>query len=190
MIKLSILICTIPTRSYLFRELYDKLLKQSTEEVEILFELDNKVLSIGAKRQKLLERSIGKYVVFIDDDDSVPEYYIDEILKAIEFSPDCIGFKIDCDMQGQHKKAIASNKFDKWEEIDNVYQRTIYHKTPVKRSIAMTIGFPNLRFGEDHVYSKNLKSSGLLKQEIFIDKVMYHYKYRFEPSKTKYNLNR
>ncbi len=192
--KLSILICTVDGRETQFNLLRHHLQTQINEfgrqkEVQILSKKDNKEISVGAKRQLLLEDAIGECIVFIDDDDMVPYFYVEKILEAINLNPDCIGFKIEC-KGTPGKTASASNKWDDWAE--NVggfdYVRTIYHKNPVKREHALAIGFKDMRFGEDYDYSKRLKESGLLKEEVFIDEVMYEYRYKYEDPKTKYGI--
>jgi|688.fasta_scaffold18176_5 glycosyltransferase involved in cell wall biosynthesis len=190
MIKLSILIATIESRAALFAELYLKIDRQKTQEVEILSEIDNKQISIGRKRQILLERAKGDYVVFIDDDDDVSMDYIDQILQAIKTEPDCVGMLIDCDMQGVKRNAIASLKYNNWGENKDgfKYVRSPYHKTPVKRWIALKAGFPDKRFGEDYEYSMRLINSGLLKTEVMVKSPIYFYRYKYENPKTKYGI--
>jgi glycosyltransferase involved in cell wall biosynthesis len=190
--KLNILICTIPNRVNEFNLLKHHLQTQINElgmqrEVKILSKLDNKEISVGAKRQLLLEEATADYVVYIDDDDMTPYYYVANILSAIESNPDCIGFLIEC-KGTKGKTASASSEWNDW--ADNTggfdYVRTIYHKNPVKRSIALQIGYKDMRFAEDYDYSKRLKESGLLQEEVFINEVMYEYRYAYEDPKTKY----
>ncbi len=192
--KLDILICTIETRRNEFNLLKHHLQTQINEygrqkEVQIISECDNKQISVGTKRQLLLEKATGEYVVFIDDDDMVPYFYVENILSAIESKPDCIGFKILC-KGTKGITASASNRWSKWG--DNIggfdYVRTIYHKNPIKRETALKIGYKDMRFGEDADYSKRLKESGLLTEEIFIDEFMYEYRYKFEDAKIKYGI--
>lgn len=187
--KLSILICTVVGREEKFDKLYNELFLQSNNEVEILFEKDNKQISVGAKRQKLLERATGKFIVFIDDDDWISENYIKNILNVInsEYNLDCIGFKIEC-KGTKGVTAAASNKYSVWADNYDGYDyvRTIYHKNPVRRTHAALVGFKDMRFGEDHDYSVRLKASGFLQNEIFIDEVMYYYNFTYENPETKY----
>lgn len=187
--KLSILICTTYDRRPLFNVLYEHILAQCTDEVEVLFEEDNKEISVGAKRQKLLDRAQGDYVVFHDSDDWCPDYYVDEILKAISKEPDSIGFEISC-TGTEGKTASASNKWKDWKDNEGGfdYVRTPYQKTPVKREIALAIGYKDMRWGEDFDYSKRLKQSGLIKSEVYIPKVMYMYRYTYEDPRTKFNM--
>lgn len=188
--KLSILICTIPERTNLFAELFNKLNVQATgNSVQIIYDdAPRGTITIGAKRNALLKQAIGEYVCFIDDDDDISHDYVEQILKAINLQPDCIGFQIACNMDGIKSLAASSLKYDWSENIDGYkYVRSIYHKTPVKREIALQCMFPDKSFGEDYEYSMRLKP--LLKNEIFIDKILYNYNFKYENPKIKYGLN-
>lgn len=150
----------------------------TSEDVEIMAFSDSKEASIGTKRQGLIANATGDYIVFIDDDDTVASDYIPQILAAIEHGKEAIGFLIDCDMEGTPKKAIASIKYPEWKEkVDGYdYVRSIYHKTPVRRELALKAGFNvSMRFGEDHDYAMRLKR--YLTSEYFINKTMYYYQY-------------
>lgn len=198
--KLSILIATITERSVQFQKLHEHLQRQILKEslsgeIQVLSLCDNKEMSIGAKRQKLLDMASGKFIVFIDDDDWTSDDYVISIINAInEGGPylDCIGFRIHCfSDERDNGYAVASNRYSDWmNNYDGFrYVRTIYHKTPVKREIACSVGFPDVRYGEDYRYSQGLKRCGLLKNEVFIDKVLYFYRYSsLVPHNTKYGI--
>ena len=67
---LSILICTIKSREAYLKELIEELDYQiQFKEVQVLWLGDNKSMSVGAKRNKLLSIADGEWVCFIDDDD-------------------------------------------------------------------------------------------------------------------------
>lgn len=190
---LSILVATIPERKSQFRRLMAHLEGMAEDEpVEILSDDAPKGdISIGSKRQRLLERATGRYVVFIDDDDWVPLYYVPEILDAIEQRPDCIGFLIEVHgLSRVVQRAAASDRYDTWASNADGYDyvRTIYHKTPVKREHALAIGYADMRFAEDKDYSDRLKASGLLKSEVFINRTMYIYRYKLQPIKRKFGI--
>ncbi len=191
--KLSILICTVVGREDSFNRIHNKLMEQVTElgfyddEVEILWERDNKQISVGAKRQKLLERAKGDYIVFVDDDDDVKGDYVRSLYEATKEGSDCIGFEIECHGT-EGFSASASLKHGKWAQDCNGfdYVRTPYHKTPVKRDIALKVGFKDMRFGEDYEYSMGLLK--YLKTETYIPKVLYIYCYKYENPKIKYGI--
>ncbi len=191
--KLAILIPTIESRKEQFNALRDrinKLIESNFDtSVQLISICDNKEISIGAKRQQLLEASDARYVVFIDDDDRVHDDYLTDILSAIHHKPDFIGFEIECSGT-PGKTANVSNKYSDWaNKLDGFdYVRTPYHKTPIRRDIALQIGFKDMRFGEDYDFSKRLKQSGLIQNEYHIDKVLYYYQFKDEDPKTKYGL--
>lgn len=187
--KLSVLICTIPERYDKFNALLRKLnLLSFNLGVEILHDNAPKgTKTIGQKRNDLLLKACGDYVCFVDDDDDISQDYFIEILLAIKNKPDCIGFEIACDMEGNKVLAASSSKYEWSDNIDGYrYVRSIYHKTPVKREIALRCMFPDISYAEDYEYSQRLKPH--LKSEIFINKPLYFYNYKYENPKTKYAM--
>jgi glycosyltransferase involved in cell wall biosynthesis len=184
--KLSILIATIESRFHQFNILLEHLKEQKVEGVEILSYSDNKQISIGNKRQALLNKARGEYVCFIDDDDWVPSTYISKIMEGINNGVDCVGFLVALDGWG-HERIICSlsNKWDGW--YDNVggyrFVRCPNHLSVIKKAHCLTIGYPDLRCGEDSDFSIRLKSSGLIKTEHFINEIMYEYRFKFEAGK-------
>jgi hypothetical protein len=63
--KLSILIATVHERAEMLTKLLGKFEGQRSDGVEIVVMSDNKEISIGAKRQRLLERAQGDWVVYL-----------------------------------------------------------------------------------------------------------------------------
>lgn len=177
--RLSILLATVESRRDLFALLHAELLRQSEgRSVELVIACDNKEISIGKKRQNLLEAAKGGYVCFIDDDDWISPAYVDDILAALTKNPDCIGFEIQCTHNGQNpQRAIASMRYKQWVDDRDGYRfcRSTYHKTPVRRELALQAGFPDLRYGEDKIYSERI--IGLVKSEVFIKSTLYFYRF-------------
>ncbi len=64
----------------IFDDVYSKDYFSETE-LEI-YSNDNVNISIGEKRNLLLDVAKGKYIAFIDDDDSITEHYFKEIRKG------------------------------------------------------------------------------------------------------------
>lgn len=180
---LSILICTTIDRRQMFGLLYMELKKQCAKvkkiaDVEILFIEDNKEISVGLKRQMLLEMSKGKYIVFFDSDDFPFDNYVSEIVKALLRKPDCVGFLIHMTTNGKHQQTCChSLKYKEWKENINGYDyvRNVTHFNPVKRHLALKVGFKDMRFGEDKEYSDSVTK--LCKKEIFVNKILFHYRY-------------
>lgn len=179
--KLSILICTIPSREQMLKKLTNQLLllfsKYDETEYEILIQPDENI-NVGSKRNILLQKASGDFVVFIDDDDEIHDNYIDAFMHAIKSNPhaDCIGYRGYITFDGVSRKDwVISIKCKSWYEDNGVYYRTPNHISPVKRSIALQVMFPQIEFGEDFEYSMGIFP--LLKEEVFIDEQLYHYKF-------------
>jgi len=198
-ISLSILIPTITGREPMFNKLHDFLTKQLYDngiwnEIEIVSECDNREMSIGLKRQKLLNRSYGEFVVFIDDDDLVSDDYCLSIWKVIKQGGiDAIGFLQQCTFDGgAPKSASLSNRWETWAENKGGFNfvRTPFFPTPILRDYAIQIGYKDLRYGEDYDFSMRLKESSLIKNELFINKVMYYYQYTHAPHEIKYGVKK
>lgn len=166
---LSVLIPTITGRESLF----DALLSTIPDNVPVVFCRDNKEMSIGSKRQLLLDSCDTEYFVMVDDDDSLALDYFSTIIPFLAQKPDCICYLED--ISGK-QTAIHSNRFDGWG-IGNGYHyyRTPFYKDVLRTDIAKQIGFKDMRYGEDADFADRLKKSGLIKNEIFIDKKMYFY---------------
>lgn len=188
---LSILLATVINRAELFAKLHAEVKRQAEgRAVEIIVACDAKEISIGKKRQNLLEQATGEWVCFIDDDDWIAADYVDRILKALGPAPDCVGFLISCTTNGGRPvMAKASKCYKQWgENVDGfAHVRSPYQKTPVRREIALKAGFPDLRYGEDRIYSAAVVK--LVKTEVFIDSVCYHYRFRSENFAQKYGIS-
>jgi glycosyltransferase involved in cell wall biosynthesis len=172
--KLSILICSLKIREKLLMNLARILKMQGDSRVEILSIIDNGEISIGEKRNKLLHSAKGEYVCFLDDDDMISPFYTSNILKALEKTPDCVGFKgIITQNNVQPKLFIHSLKYDSWYEENDIYYRCPNHLNPIKKELAISVGFPDLYYHEDQHFSMRIKK--LLKTEEFIDDPIYFY---------------
>ena len=61
------------------------------------------------------------------------------------------------------------------------------HFNPVRRDLALSVGFPDIRFGEDKEYSDEV--SKLCMNEYLIEQPLWHYRYSSKLDfKTKYGV--
>lgn len=159
------------------------------DTVEIIHECDNKEMSIGMKRDKLIWNAKGKYLVMIDDDDWIAPQFIRKILDATVTSPDCIGYMEECRFGNRIERSMFSNRFTDWSTLTGEafkYARTPFFKTPIRTDYCKVVGCRDMRFGEDHDFAKRIKP--LLKTEVFINEIMYIYRYKDEPHNEKYGI--
>lgn len=182
---LSLLICTIPKRKDLLDRLVAELRSQillSGKMVEIL--IDNGLGTIGGKRQRLIEKAQGEYVAFIDDDDMVSDDYLKSILYVLETKPDVVGFMGWITTNGRDKTNFKISKDCGYAKTIRGYERFNNHLSPIKKEIALQIGYKDISFGEDYDYALRLTNSGLIKTERFISKALYYYQYVSKKSYT------
>lgn len=184
---LSILIPTLSDRKHFLDDMLKNISHQlnkleAWDKVEVLTDDRGKEVTTGTKRNSLLQKAKGKYVWFVDDDDYIYEYSIEEILKASERSPDVIGIngimttdgnnQVDWEIRiGHPYKAVQRNGKE-------YYLRHPNHITPMKREHAIRVNFPNKTVFEDYEWAAALNKAGYLKSQVIIEKPMYHYKCR------------
>jgi len=158
------------------------------EKVEIVVNIDDGVKSVGHKRNEVLDRASGKFVCFVDDDDGVDDEYVKSIVDAIENNDelDCIGFSGMYYVNGNPRMVFkhANAYGGHYKDSSGVQHRPVNHLNPVRTEIARKVKFPEKNFGEDSDYCDRLFDSGLLKNEVILNKVMYHYYWASEVSRT------
>ncbi len=178
--KLSILICSLEQRKemleLLLQELDSQIMKANAEkQVEVLTDIDRGEKIIGQKRNDLLERAKGQYVVFIDDDDWITDCYIEKILGAIKTSPDSLAIHGYMTTDGGNRELWYISIEYEWIKASGRYYRFPNHITPVKRKHALKVKFPTINCHEDYQYGMRLRK--YLKTEVKIEEPLYHYRY-------------
>lgn len=172
-IRLSILICHLNDRdaSLLITKLK---LQAKKKPVEVLINSDDGELTIGTKRNELIRSAKGDYICFVDDDDDVSDDYVLSILKSITGNPDVVGIEGVVCYDNKKSNFYHSIEYQGWYTGSDGFYRTPNHLNPVKRSLALSVMFPEIDFGEDKKYSERLIKQ--VKTENYIDKPIYFYK--------------
>lgn len=185
MIILSICICSLEKRlatlHILMRHL-DKQMQKFPGQVELLVETDNGAIPTGTKRNILYRKAQGKYVCSIDDDDWVPDWYIETILKAVQTDPDTVGFHGVMTTHGQNPEGFFISKFNpyltqKKNGKRNHYLRYTNHLSPIRTTIALQFPFEDIYWEEDFKFATALHEAKALKTEVIINRSMYEYRY-------------
>lgn len=159
--RLSILIATMPQRASLLERLLDHLWAQVLRrptEVEVL--VDGAGGTTGAKRNRLLQQAIGDFVAFVDDDDWVCHDYVDRTLDAIGKVPeaDCVEFQGAIMLPGQPEERFHhSTEYASWFKKDGIYRRCPNHLNAVRRTLALSVGFPDQTVYEDRDFSTRIQ---------------------------------
>jgi len=184
---LSILIPTLPARIDCYYNLIKELNKQIIQNnlinrVQILSLCDTKDISVGEKRNILLNQSNGRYVCFIDDDDEISPDYLIKIISALESNADVITFCGDY-VENNLRTAFSISMVHRGNFNDsNIFYRLPNHLCPVKREIALSCLFTHKNYGEDSDYAEKINQH--IKNEFHIQEKLYFYLYNANTSQT------
>lgn len=183
--KLSILIPHTTKYKGFLERLTECLEPQVTtkDEVEVLFNIDDGQMSIGKKRNILLEKSQGEYISFIDSDDLVSDDYIEKLMEGINKGVDACSLKGMITEDGvnplvfEHSIKYNAYKTNNPQELVR-YERYANHLNCIKSTIAKQFKFPEINHGEDEDWATQIFKSGLIKTEHYIPEIIYFYEYR------------
>lgn len=172
MTRWTIAILTVPERQQKYERLIECLSKQGRPGLEIEILVAGQDWSIAEKRQWCLDNAAGEYFNFIDDDDLVPDDYVESIYPHLN-GVDYIGFQLQLYWNGTRMKpTFHSLEYDHWFEDHRAYYRDISHLNPMRTDIARQGSFAG-GYGEDLRWAKQVNP----RTEFYIDKVLYHYFY-------------
>jgi len=176
----SILIPTIPGREESLQKLLGEihnLRKIHCPELKIQFLIffDNREQSVGVKRQSLLNKAVGKYVSFVDDDDNLTPAYFEDALACIK------GNYHVCRLRGLIKPYTFTHSikipYTGMMAVGDVFVRPPNHLNIIMTDVAKFVKFDDLRNGEDFDWSIKMAKLGFLTNEYQSDSSRIHYIY-------------
>jgi glycosyltransferase involved in cell wall biosynthesis len=163
MIILSILIPTIPERGEMFTRLFNEVHRQiaymdtvhpTLGEIEVLVDDSKRFLdgglSIGKKREALVKRATGKYLCFLDDDETIAPNYVEVLVRLAQSDCDVLTFNNISKMDNFWTlvRMRFYNTFNSQAKPGTI-DRPPWHICPVKTVIAQSVPFPDSNYGED-----------------------------------------
>lgn len=139
------------------RALHEKIIAQpGAQHVEHLVLYDNRVRSIGLKRQALLDSARGDFIAFVDDDDDVSHTYVSELIEAIRTHPeaDVITFDQSATYNGKpftvhFQLGAADQPLDVNGADDQCLNRGPWHVCAWRRGKIRHCQFLDCNYGED-----------------------------------------
>lgn len=190
-IVLTIAIASITKRAKQLQVLIEGLNSQAKNfPVEILILTDNQKISVGKKRDRLINLSQGKYIAFVDDDDRIAADYLPLIFDACAQNPgvDCVTFDSLVTWTGYDgfiasKKPCSFGLKNQFQDLPDRYLRTPNHLCAIRRELALKESHEDANWGEDRWWELNLLPH--LKTEYHIDKILYYYEYNEATSETQ-----
>jgi hypothetical protein len=179
----SVLIPTIPGREEglqaLMASIREKVARICPDvRLEFCIAFDNREKSVGVKRQELLERAKGKYLSFIDDDDSITDAYVEDLWECMK------GEYHTMLLRGQmaeytfyHSTQVSITDTMATKDEVPVFRRPPNHLNPMMSDVAKLIPFRDATYGEDLDWTIRLFKTGLLTKEYRSDPTRVHYMY-------------
>lgn len=177
----SVLIPTIPGRELSLRKLVASI-REKVERiaphlrVEYCIRFDNREMSIGLKRQELLQGAKGKYMAFIDDDDDITDAYIEDLVETIRGSYSVMR------LRGQIAQYTfthsTENRLNSPMAAGDVFLRPPNHLNPMMTDVAKLIHFRDSIRGEDLDWTIRMARTGFLALEYRSSPDRIHYLYQ------------
>jgi len=171
MIILSILIPTIPERSQMFYFLKSEVIKQVDKlhkdhetlgQVEIVWDDSVKFLdgglSIGKKRESLVNRAGGKYLCFLDDDELIAPNYVETLVRLCQYDRDVCTFKNITKLDNFWCLVDMSLYYPGNDPASPSYivRRRPWHICPVKSEHAKRHHFEDSNYSEDFTWMERV----------------------------------
>lgn len=189
--QIGFLIPTLPQRiepySAIINELYKQISEsQLTDHIQLLTFGDSREMSVGEKRNWLIDMSYRcKYIQFIDDDDKVSEDFVKSIYDASLEDSDVITFKGEYHKNGNYVADFVIHQTTQDINTKDALYRKPNHISCVKRIIAAQCKFPNQNYNEDSAYADQINA--IIKTSTHIDKKLYYYMYDDSKSMTAHS---
>jgi glycosyltransferase involved in cell wall biosynthesis len=163
-------------------------------DIELLYLMDNRRRTVGAKRNALLNAACGDYVSFIDDDDMVAGDYVVRVLDALRRHPDvdviCFPQRATLVQQGVIHECRYSLA-NKTRELKPTAQPNVFawtgppaHTMIWRREVIGTSRFPEIQFSEDVAFVDEVCARAASEAQIE-GPPMYLYNFDAERSATR-----
>lgn len=176
----SILIATLARREQQLAQVLEALGQQLalfSPMVEVVAYRNHGETPLPVIRQALVEEARGDYLCFVDDDDTLPPYYVDTILPMLDGTVDYVGWRMQAYMDGAAlKPTYHTLDTDGWWETDYAYYRDVSHLNPVRTALARQADFRRVGDGPEDVSWADQMRPLLHTQHLCDgDRIMYHY---------------
>ncbi len=132
-------------------------------------------LSIGKKRESLVQRATGKYLCFLDDDDTVSPNYIETLVRLCNQDQDVCTFRSLIKLEkywGIVNMKLAYLVNDQFS-AEHTIRRPPWHICPVRSEFAKLYGFENINNAEDFKWFEKVLSH--CTTESHTDRILFQY---------------
>jgi glycosyltransferase involved in cell wall biosynthesis len=184
---LSILIPSIPKRADKLSKLFYNLLNQIDQlkqhetlgKVELI--VDDSIsfleggLSIGKKRQALVNEATGKYLCFLDDDESIAPNYVETLIRLCNCDLDVCTFRSIIKLEsawGMVDMRLVYKTNDQFSP-EYILRRPPWHICPVRSEFAKLYEFEDINNAEDYAWFEKVLTH--CTTEAHTDRILFQY---------------
>ena len=146
--------------------------------VQLLIEEDDGRATVGAKRNRLLERAQGRFACFVDDDDDVSPRFVAIVAAALAAVPhaDVVELRGAYYVDGRFDRPFHhSLQYTEYGTDAAGYFRPPNHLNPVRTALMRGIGFEPVDFAEDYQYAMKLRDARVLWTEAPVSSETMYY---------------
>lgn len=184
---LSLLIPTVPRHLELFQPLWASMMTQTVgrRDVEVFVLLDNRALSIGAKRGVLLNLARGRHFAFIDSDDRVADDFVNVVLANVSDDTDLLIYRTIAEIPGAPDCVCDYEVGSARIHSGNPWTRYVgppAHHHVWRTDLVRDISFPDQNVGEDFAWAAQAQMR--VKNVVKTDRVLYFYRYDMATSES------
>lgn len=173
-LMLSVLMPTTPQRVKMFTKLFNEVHRQSQYletthptlgKVEILVDSSKRFLdgglSVGKKREALVQRAEGKYLCFLDSDEEISPDYLETIIRLCYLGPDVCTFKAMAKLHNFWTVVDMrlSHKENEQVSPDCTVKRLPWHICAVRSVYAKAFEFSDKNNAEDFEWMEKVLTS-------------------------------
>lgn len=187
--------CTTPDRNGMFTSLYNEIQRQiaymdtfhpTLGVIQVLVDDSKKFLdgglSIGKKREALLKRADGKYICYLDSDESVSPNYVETIVRLCQEDKDVCTFRSIAKLDNYW--AVIDMRLDHPEDEQAspnfIVHRRPWHINAIRSEIAKQYFFPDTNYSEDSDWMTNVRYD--LRSEAHTDAIIHQYNHSLKTS--------
>ncbi len=91
-ILLSVLIPALTSRKERSATLLENLARQADPRLEVIVFMDDYEHPLGVKRNSMMDRAAGKYLMHLDDDEQISPHFLQSLLPEMLYEADAIGY--------------------------------------------------------------------------------------------------
>lgn len=138
-------------------------------------------LSIGKKRESLVDKATGKYLCFLDDDEDIAPNYVETLVRLCQLDRDVVTFRsfikndfywsvVDMRLGNSNEEATP----------DRIVKRNAWHVCPVRSKYAKMYKFEDSNYSEDWTWMEQVLKH--CETEAHTDQILHSYQHSAKTS--------